>query len=107
MGRSVYTLATMELSQTAYDEIAKKLRDAGYDHVFGIGGDAGLIDMTHIGLTRAPEADLSQMSYAMCEKKARDNYTVTVGFFTLEAAQKFHGECCARSARDATKGERS
>lgn len=48
-----YTLAKLVLSQEAYDEIAKKLRDAGYDHVFT---DDGMIDMTHIGVA-PPEKD--------------------------------------------------
>jgi len=42
-----YTFVLMEVSQQAYDEIAKKLRDAGYDHVFG---DDGEMDMHGIAL---------------------------------------------------------
>lgn len=44
--RQTHTVATMELSEAAYKEIAEKLKAAGYDHVFQ--GD--LIDMTGIGL---------------------------------------------------------
>ena len=45
-----HTYALLEVSAAAYDEIAAKLREAGYDHVFG--GD-GEIDMHGIALTRA------------------------------------------------------
>lgn len=48
-----YTLAKLVLSKEAYDEIAAKLRDAGYDHAFA---DDGMIDMTHIGVC-PPEKD--------------------------------------------------
>lgn len=48
--RVTHTFATLELSQRAYDEIAGKLRQAGYDHVFT---HDGAIDMAGIGVTRA------------------------------------------------------
>jgi len=32
--RQTHTYVEMEISQTAYDEIAAKFREAGYDHVF-------------------------------------------------------------------------
>lgn len=44
------TLAELEVSAAAYDEIANALRAAGYDHAF-VGG---VIDMTGICITRAP-----------------------------------------------------
>jgi hypothetical protein len=44
-----YTLATLEVTYATYEEIARKLKDAGYDHVFG---ENGVLDMTHIGLVR-------------------------------------------------------
>jgi hypothetical protein len=47
--RSTYTYAEMEVTAAAYDEIAGKLRAAGYDHAF----NDGAIDMHGIGLTRA------------------------------------------------------
>lgn len=46
--RTTHTLATLELSPAAYDEIRAKLEAAGYQHAF----DGGLIDMTGIGLER-------------------------------------------------------
>lgn len=53
MIRATHTFAELELSQSAYDEIATKLRDAGYDHAFTEGG---AIDMHGIGVTRAEDA---------------------------------------------------
>jgi hypothetical protein len=50
--RTTHTLATLEISAAAYDEIASKLRAAGYDHVFV----DGLVDMKGIGLERGPIA---------------------------------------------------
>lgn len=50
--RSTHTVATLEVSAAAYKEIAQKLRDASYHHVFL---DEGVIDMTGIGLTSTPQ----------------------------------------------------
>jgi hypothetical protein len=49
--RTTHTLATLGLSRAAYDEIARKLREAGYEDRF----DDGLIDMSGIGIL--PPAD--------------------------------------------------
>lgn len=49
-----YTVATLEVSASAYDEIAAKLREAGYHHCFD---EQGMLDMTHIGLVRSKEPD--------------------------------------------------
>lgn len=46
---STHTYVIMELSPAAYDEIAQKMREAGYDHVFGEDGE---IDMYGIAVTR-------------------------------------------------------
>ncbi|HEY9279519.1 MAG TPA: hypothetical protein VIP51_05535, partial [Eoetvoesiella sp.] len=42
-----YSFATLDISRRAYDEIARKLRAAGYEHAFL---ENGLIDMHGIGL---------------------------------------------------------
>lgn len=52
--RSTHTYVEMEVSATAYDEIADKLRAAEYDHAF----HDGTIDMHGIGLIKAPETAL-------------------------------------------------
>lgn len=49
-----YTVSTLEVSASAYNEIADKLREAGYHQCFD---EAGMIDMTHIGLVKAAEPD--------------------------------------------------
>ena len=46
-----HTYATLEISAQAFDEIAAKLRDAGYDHAFDDGGMT--IDMHGLGLVKA------------------------------------------------------
>ncbi|MGG2044056.1 hypothetical protein [Burkholderia gladioli] len=46
-----YTCATLEVSERTFREIEAKLRAAGYDHAFD---EAGMIDMTHIGLVIEP-----------------------------------------------------
>lgn len=45
-----YTYVTMEISRTAYDEIARLMREAGYDSAF----DDDAIDMHGIALLPAP-----------------------------------------------------
>lgn len=49
--RKTRTFAVLEISESAYDEIASKLREAGYDHAFV----SGAIDMHGITLTRGAE----------------------------------------------------
>lgn len=52
--RSTHTYAILEVSQQCYDEIAAKLRAAGYDHAFGTDGT---IDMQGIGLSPEEEPE--------------------------------------------------
>lgn len=53
--RATHTVAILELSQAAYDEIEKKLLEAGYDHAFER-GPGSMIDMSGIGVMREPPA---------------------------------------------------
>ncbi|CAG9256076.1 hypothetical protein [Paraburkholderia caribensis] len=46
------TVATLEISSNAFNEIADKLRAAGYNHLFMVDGS---IDMYGIGLACAPK----------------------------------------------------
>ncbi|WP_322055676.1 hypothetical protein [Burkholderia cenocepacia] len=46
-----YTVATLALSASAFQEIAGKLRAAGYSHLFMLDGT---IDMTGIGIATEP-----------------------------------------------------
>lgn len=49
--RATHTLATMEVSRATFDEIAGKLREAGYDHaILDERWEASTLDMTGIGL---------------------------------------------------------
>lgn len=52
-GGGTHTFVTLGLSDAAYDEIAQKLRAAGYNHCFM--DDDGTIDMHGIGVTREKE----------------------------------------------------
>jgi hypothetical protein len=52
-----HTYALLELSQVAYDEIAAKLRTAGYDHVFDNDEPGATIDMHGIGVEPDPKAE--------------------------------------------------
>jgi len=53
--RATHTVAELEISPQAFDEIAGLLRAADYGHVFL--EDGRLLDMTGIGLTRRPETE--------------------------------------------------
>lgn len=46
---ATHTYALLELSAAAYEEIERKLREAGYHHAFD---DNGVIDMHGIGIGR-------------------------------------------------------
>ena len=48
-----HTVAELELSAAAYDEIERKLLEAGYDHVFAR-GPGSAIDLQGIAVTRMP-----------------------------------------------------
>jgi hypothetical protein len=49
-----HTFAELEVTRATYDEIARKLRAAGYDHAFGTDG---LIDMHGIAISSKPGID--------------------------------------------------
>jgi len=49
--RTTHTYVLLELSRAAYDEIARKMREAGYDQAFDAEGE---IDMRGIAVTREP-----------------------------------------------------
>lgn len=47
-----HTYVILEISQSAYDEVAKKLREAKYDHAFHkTAGDRDVIDMHGIAVS--------------------------------------------------------
>lgn len=58
-GNVTHTFAELEVSAAAYDEIAAKLREAGYDHAFT---DEGAIDMHGIGLVREQDSQRASSS---------------------------------------------
>lgn len=52
------TYALLEISFAAYQEIAKKLKDAGYDHAFMKNGH---IDMHGIAVSSAPHPEVESL----------------------------------------------
>lgn len=67
--RSTHTFAELEVSAAAYDEIAGKLREAGYDHAF----NEGAIDMHGIGVTRSAEQGASKALVTAPENPTLDD----------------------------------
>jgi len=67
---ATHTYAELELSPAAYDEIAGKLKEAGYDHVFM---DDGTIDMQGIGVTRE---DVARSSAETSEAKLLESVNI-------------------------------
>lgn len=53
--RQTHTYAALEISKAAWEEIARKLRAAGYDHAFDLQERA--IDMSGIGVVEQADAD--------------------------------------------------
>ena len=58
MARVTHTIASLELSQAAYDEIEAKLLAAGYEHLFAA-GPGSAIDLQSIVVTREPAKTMS------------------------------------------------
>lgn len=61
--RQTHTYVVMNVTRGTYDEVARKMRDAGYDHVFGEDGE---IDMHGVALG-------AETDNAGCECKERVN----------------------------------
>lgn len=54
---ATYTFVKLEVSQTTFDEIAGKLRLAGYEQAFRRDGDAQVIDMRGIAIVAEDTAE--------------------------------------------------
>lgn len=64
---ATHTYVTLEVSDAAFDEIKKKLEDAGYQHTFAnaegrLGGPVALIDMHGIAIGREKRASTATKS---------------------------------------------
>ena len=66
MSAATRTFAKLEVSTATYDEIAGKLRAAGYDHAF----IDGAIDMHGIGLTRGRRTNIDPTKNAEKQRQA-------------------------------------
>lgn len=100
--RGTHTFVLMELSESAYAEVATALRDAGYDHAFG---EAGALDMQGIAVTKvaAPTHPLPVDNNAGAE----DTRARVAEFFEAAAGQSQEQENiqffidCAENIREA------
>lgn len=54
--RQTHTYVVLEVSDAAYEEIAKKLEEAGYSHVFHGEGEKCVMDMHDIAIGRDRKA---------------------------------------------------
>lgn len=61
---STYTFAIMEVSKETYEEIKRKMIEAGYDHAFVDMSDGPIIDMHGIGIQAKPEQKPPQLTAA-------------------------------------------
>lgn len=85
MGRTTHTYAILELSQSAYDEIKKKLDDAGYDHAFHHDADHGTV------------LDMHGIAVALEKPKPVDDWTKRAGY---PAWANRHGRQCGWDGRN-------
>lgn len=83
---TTHTYALLEISAGAYDEIAAKLRAAGYDHAFNADGE---IDMHGIGLEKVEKSE---------EMGALSVY---IAAYIADALQRFVGESNTQEVRAA------
>jgi hypothetical protein len=70
LGRTTgtHTYALLEVPKMVYDDIRKRLEDAGYQHAFDQSDGRDVIDMSGIGITEAPIAEQSrEMKEALAE----------------------------------------
>lgn len=81
--RTTHTFAGLEVSQPCYDEIARKLRAAGYSHAFM---DDGAIDMHGIGLMRAEEPE----ACIACAEPLYEGQKV----YSDASGGEIHAACC-------------
>jgi hypothetical protein len=63
--KQTHTHAELGLSQPAYDEIKRKLEDAGYQHAFM---EDGAIDMHGIGIALEHNPDKDQIALKIAEQ---------------------------------------
>lgn len=79
MPTAIRTYATLELSQAAYDEIEKKLLEAGYEHLFAR-GPGSAIDMS--GLTIVSEDNAKYASPYSAKAMTREQSSVIMRSLT-------------------------
>lgn len=83
MMRITHTYATLEISAAAYDEIALKLRAAGYVHAFHPGSSA--IDMQGIGLLRGAHPIDERAQFEVWMRRENDYRVYKMKFGTFSS----------------------
>lgn len=85
--RSTHTFAELAISKAAYDEIASKLREAEYNHVFMEGG---VIDMHGIGLVVEENSPVDLLAHlALLEVEPGDTLVLrSPDHMTLDAIHR-------------------
>src|SRR5580658_10278499 len=98
MAAGTRTFATLELSQSAYDEIERKLLDAGYGHFFN-DGPGSPISMTDVWVTREEIPDAQQIVFKDPPHRAKlpEGYKLTENKprprFCFECGESVVGPC--------------
>lgn len=86
MPRTTHTYALLELSPAAHEEIARKLREAGYGHAFHDDGCGRvMIDMSGVAVVpeRAPEPSPSPCCWACGGRLLATTEQTTAGTSTV------------------------
>jgi len=123
MATGTRTFATLELSQSAYDEIERKLLDAGYGHFFN-DGPGSPISMTDVWVTcedtghpvtvlRVPDAQTIVFKDHPHRAKLPEGYKLTENKprprFCFECGENVVGPCerkdCLEAVSQRTAGD--
>lgn len=103
---TTHTYAIMDISTAAYNEIAGKLRDAGYDHAFQQSEGRECIDMHGVGLRAEIPADRTEIGgvqeeYDAAPERAVDVMAKIRRALTFAATPGTTKRECEREALDA------
>ena len=93
MPRATRDFATLELTQSAYDEIEAKLLAAGYEHLFAA-GPGSAIDLQGIAVTREPtKGIISEMDIRKEARRLSEEAKLFIAGLTTPKPQQ-SGDYC-------------
>lgn len=75
--KQTHTFALLELSESAFDEIKEKLKEAGYEHAFMEEDGKLTIDMHGIGVTMGKEIEIRKCQFGH-RKEALSLYSTDI-----------------------------